>query len=104
MTKIPKRLMREFAKVCGLECDTPHTWWRDEVMFDFDDWQTVIELATEWCEKNRMALYFQCESKLWWVEIPSDPVCIGHNTNLPRAIMEAVVAANHETRQAISEA
>jgi hypothetical protein len=94
MTKIPKRLMRDFAAITGLqEIMKTGVLTKNSRQYILDDWQDVIELAAEWCKKREVCFNIDCCVIGWAVDVGKN---IHLHNNLPRAIMEAVVAAAKE--------
>ncbi len=96
MTKIPKRLMAQFAAIMGLTyCQYSGTYNRKRFAYTMSAGD-VIGLAAEWCDRHkiRMSIHVLHDGLGWLVHVDGTDDVI--HTNLCRAIMEAVVAASRE--------
>lgn len=104
--KIPEKLMKEFAEVCGLKFTGipglrySHEWRATNGSeYDLNDTQTIINIAAEWCAGHKLWLEIEQENTGWHVHVACSGYSARH-TNLPRAIMTAVVSAAKPTKEA----
>jgi hypothetical protein len=86
--KIPKRLIHEFEQVIfGKDIDA-----------DIHDLEDVINFAAKWCDRHRLPFNMErTPDDSWMVHIYHKS---HDSTNLSRAIMEAVVSAAKQTKEA----
>lgn len=97
--KIPKKLMREFGRITGLqEIMRTGVMTKNARGYDLNNLQDVIDLAAGWCIARKW--YFSMvklrHSKGWVVMVNTQQ----EEGYLPRAIMTAIVAAAKETKEA----